>query len=79
MQIEFSAMVLLSLPLLHISAGCISVPVNISLRWVSVQSGYAKALKAKERLLAIIKERVESSLLVLRCCVCEEDERARRG
>lgn len=44
------------------STGCISVPVNISIRWVSIQSGYAKALKAKERLLAIIRERLDSSL-----------------
>ena len=45
--------------------GIISIPKNMKGPWSIWQSGYSKAISAKERLLAIITERIKSQPSVL--------------
>ena len=45
--------------------GIISVPVSMKGPWSLWQSGYSKAISAKERLLAIITEKLKSNSSVL--------------
>lgn len=41
--------------------GIISVPLPIRVPWLSWKSGYSKALTAKDRLLVIIREKLNSN------------------
>ena len=41
--------------------GIISVPLPIRVPWLSWRSGYSKALTAKDRLLDIIRQKLNSS------------------